>query len=161
MLSNTNHFKYNPVMATATGSRTTPAHEAQKFFFEIGMEQRTKVGGALSRLGLSFPQAHALRLLDPEEPLPMSALAERLLCDASNVTGIVDRLEARGLVERRSAEGDRRVKALTITPAGVELRGVVMEIMSEPPAAIAALPTADQRALRDILARAVEILRAG
>jgi DNA-binding MarR family transcriptional regulator len=148
-------------MATATGSRTTPAHEAQKFFFEIGMEQRTKVGGALSRLGLSFPQAHALRLLDPEEPLPMSALAERLICDASNVTGIVDRLEARGLVERRSAEGDRRVKALTITPAGVELRGVVMEIMSEPPAAIAALPTADQRALRDILARAVEILRAG
>ena len=161
MLSNTNHFKYNPVMGTATGSRTTPAHEAQKFFFEIGMEQRTKVGGALSRLGLSFPQAHALRLLDPEEPLPMSALAERLICDASNVTGIVDRLEARGLVERRSAEGDRRVKALTITPAGVELRGVVMEIMSEPPAAIAALPTADQRALRDILARAVEILRAG
>jgi DNA-binding MarR family transcriptional regulator len=148
-------------MATATGSRTTPAHEAQKFFFQIGMEQRTKVGGALSRLGLSFPQAHALRLLDPEEPLPMSALAERLICDASNVTGIVDRLEARGLVERRSAEGDRRVKALTITPAGVELRGVVMEIMSEPPAAIAALPTADQRALRDILARAVEILRAG
>ena len=160
-MSNTNHFKYHYGMATATGSRTTPAHEAQKFFFEIGMEQRTKVGGALSRLGLSFPQAHALRLLDPKEPLPMSALAERLICDASNVTGIVDRLEARGLVERRSAEGDRRVKALTITPAGVELRGVVMEIMSEPPAAIAALPTADQRALRDILARAVEILRAG
>jgi MarR family transcriptional regulator, organic hydroperoxide resistance regulator len=148
-------------MATATGSRTTPAHEAQKFFFEIGMEQRIKVGGALSRLGLSFPQAHALRLLEPEEPLPMSALAERLICDASNVTGIVDRLEARGLVERRSAEGDRRVKALTITPAGVELRGVVMEIMSEPPAAIAALSAADQRALRDILARAVEILRTG
>jgi len=139
----------------------TPAHEAQKLFFEIGMEQRNKVGAALHRLGLSFPQAHALRLLDPQEPLPMSALAERLICDASNVTGIVDRLEARGLVERRSAQGDRRVKALTITPAGVELRGVVMEIMSEPPAAIAALPPADQRALRDILARAVEILRAG
>ena len=148
-------------MATATRSRTTPAHEAQKLFFEIGMEQCTKVGAALSGLGLSFPQAHALRLLDPQEPLPMSALAERLICDASNVTGIVDRLEARGLVERRSAEGDRRVKALTITPAGVALRGVVMEIMSEPPAAIAALPPPDQRALRDILARAVEILRAG
>src|SRR5205823_12846166 len=99
-------------MATATRTRITPAHEAQKLFFEIGMEQRTKVGAALHRLGLSFPQAHALRLLDPEEPLPMSALAERLICDASNVTGIVDRLEARGLVERRSAEGDRRVKAL-------------------------------------------------
>jgi MarR family transcriptional regulator, organic hydroperoxide resistance regulator len=137
----------------------TVAEEAQKLFFEIGMVQRGKVAAALGRLGISFAQAHALRLLDPEEPMPMSALAERLFCDASNVTGIVDRLEARGLVERRSAEGDRRVKALGITPAGVELRNEVLAIMSEPPEAISALPLEDQRALRDILGRAVEILR--
>lgn len=143
-----------------TKPRPSPAHEAQKFFFELGMEQRTKVGAELARLGLSFAQAHALRLLDPEEPMPMSALAERLFCDASNVTGLVDRLEARGLVERRSAEGDRRVKALTLTAAGVELRDSVLAVMSEPPEAIAALPPADQRALRDILARAVALLRA-
>src|SRR5438876_7560026 len=147
-------------MATIT-PRVSPAHEAQKLFFEIGMDHRSRVGASLVELGLTFSQAHALRLLDPERPLPMSSLAERLFCDASNVTGIADRLEARGLVERRSAEGDRRVKALTITAAGVELRGEVMEIMSEPPEAIAALPQADQRALRDILARAVELLRAG
>ncbi|TMM28933.1 MAG: MarR family transcriptional regulator [Actinobacteria bacterium] len=124
------------------------------------MAQRMKVGGELARLGLSFAQAHALRLLDPEEPLPMSALAERLFCDASNVTGIADRLEARGFVRRQSSEGDRRVKALTITPAGVRLRSRVMELMSQPPEAIAALSESDQRALRDILARAVEHLRA-
>src|SRR5437667_8230709 len=99
--------------------KVSPAHEAQKFFFELGMAQRTKVGAELGALGLSFAQAHALRLLDPQQPLPMSALAERLFCDASNVTGIADRLEARGLVERPSAEGARRGKALTITPAGV------------------------------------------
>ncbi|HEY7017501.1 MAG TPA: MarR family transcriptional regulator, partial [Gaiellaceae bacterium] len=103
-------------------------------------------------------QAHALRMLDPEVPMPMSALAERLFCDASNVTGIVDRLESRGLVERRSAEGDRRVKALTITQAGIALREQALAVMSEPPEAIAALPAADQRALRDILARAVALL---
>jgi DNA-binding MarR family transcriptional regulator len=143
-------------MATRTRSAATPARQAQKLFFEIGMDHRIKVGMALSELGLSFSQAHALRMLDPERPLPMSALAERLFCDASNVTGIADRLEARGLVERRSTEGDRRVKALTITPAGVRLRDEVLEIMSEPPAAIAALSEADQRALRDILARAVD-----
>jgi MarR family transcriptional regulator, organic hydroperoxide resistance regulator len=147
-------------MALSTAETRTPAHEAQRLFFEIGMAQRGKVGTALGELGLSFAQAHALRLLDPDEPLPMNALAERLFCDASNVTGIVDRLEARGLVERRSAEGDRRVKALVITPAGVELREHVLAVMSEPPAAIAALPAADQRALRDILARGVELLRA-
>src|SRR6059058_3492575 len=123
------------------------------------MAQRMKVGGELARLGLSFAQAHALRLLDPEEPLPMSSLAERLFCDASNVTGIADRLEARGLVERRSSAGDRRVKALTLTDNGVALRGRVVAIMSEPPAAIAALSVADQRTLRDVLKRAVEHLR--
>src|SRR5512133_4346063 len=148
-------------MTVQAKTRLSPAHEAQKFFFELGMVQRMKTGAKLAELGLSFSQAHALRLLDPDEPMPMSALAERLFCDASNVTGIVDRLEARGLVERRSAEGDRRVKALAITPAGVALRAVVLEIMREPPAAIAALPPADQRALRDLLARAVAILRAG
>ena len=91
----------------------------------------------------------------------MSALAERLFCDASNVTGIADRLEARGLVRRQPAAGDRRVKALTITPAGVRLRQQVVELMSQPPEAIAALSEDDQRALRDILARAVENLRRG
>jgi MarR family transcriptional regulator, organic hydroperoxide resistance regulator len=138
----------------------TPAHEAQKLFFEIGMAQRVKAGAALAQLGLGFAQAHALRMLDPDEPIAMSALAERLFCDASNVTGLVDRLEARGLVERRSDANDRRVKALTLTPAGVALRDQVVAVMSEPPDAIAALPATDQRALRDILARAVAQLRA-
>ena len=142
-------------MAVQAKPRLSPAHEAQKFFFELGMTQRTKVGAQLGKLGLSFAQAHALRLLDPDEPMPMSSLADRLFCDASNVTGIADRLEARGLVRRQSTEGDRRVKALTITSEGTKLREQVMELMSQPPEAIAALSEADQRALRDILARAV------
>jgi DNA-binding MarR family transcriptional regulator len=139
---------------------STPAQEAQRLFFELGMAQRVRVSARLAELGLSFPQAHALRLLEADQPLPMSVLAERLFCDASNVTGIADRLEARGLVERRSAHGDRRVKALALTPDGAELRTRVVEIMSEPPPAIAALSAHDQRTLRDILRRAVEHLRA-
>jgi MarR family transcriptional regulator, organic hydroperoxide resistance regulator len=147
-------------VSTATKAPPTAAHEAQRLFFEIGMAQRQRAGAALAELGLTFSQAHALRLLDREEPTPMSALAEKLFCDASNVTGIADRLESRGLIERRSAEGDRRVKALVLTRAGAELRDRVYELMSEPPAPIAALSTADQRALRDILRRALENLRA-
>jgi MarR family transcriptional regulator, organic hydroperoxide resistance regulator len=145
-------------VATRTTSATDAAREAQRLFFEIGMVQRGRVGARLGELGLTFAQAHALRLLDPERPLPMSALAERLFCDASNVTGIADRLEARGLIERRASEGDRRVKALALTAAGVELRERVHELMAEPPEAFAALPPEDQRALRDILRRAVELL---
>jgi DNA-binding MarR family transcriptional regulator len=146
-------------VAVEAKARLSPAHEAQKFFFELGMVQRMKTGAELAELGLSFSQAHALRLLDPDEAMPRSALAERLVCDASNVTGIADRLESRGLVRRQSLVGDRRVKALTITPTGMKLREQVMELMSQPPDAIAALSDADQRALRDILARAVEHLR--
>jgi DNA-binding MarR family transcriptional regulator len=118
------------------------------------MENRARLVAALGELGLTFPQAHALRIL--ERPLPMSDLAERLVCDASNVTGIADRLEARGFLERRAGEGDRRVKVLALTAAGAEVRERILEIVTEPPAAIAELPERDQRALRDILRRAVE-----
>ena len=55
----------------------------------------------------------------------MSSLAGMLFCDASNVTGIVDRLEARGLIERRPAAQDRRVKLLALTPAGEQVRATV------------------------------------
>src|SRR5256714_14885275 len=96
-----------PGVAVQAKPRLSPAHEAQKFFFELGMAQRMKVGAELTALGLSFAQAHALRLLDPEQPMPMSALAERIFCDASNVTGIADRLESRGPVRPQSPEGDR------------------------------------------------------
>ena len=56
--------------------------------------------------------------LDEQEGLPMHEIASLLACDSSNVTGIVDRLEARGLVTRRTAERDRRVKHIVPTPAG-------------------------------------------
>jgi MarR family transcriptional regulator, organic hydroperoxide resistance regulator len=146
-------------MAVTSAPVSTVAREAQQLFFEIGMVQRVRIGHALADLGLTFAQAHALRLLDPEQPLPMSVLAHQLVCDASNVTGIADRLESRGLIERRAAGADRRVKVLALTPAGVEVRERVRELMSEPPDAIAALSEEDQLALRDILLRARAHLR--
>jgi DNA-binding MarR family transcriptional regulator len=109
----------------------------------------------LAELDLTPVQAHALRRLDPEEPLAMNALADALYCHASNVTGIVDRLESRGLVERTPGAEDRRVKTLVLTPEGAGVRARVIELLSDPPAVLAALPTADQRTLRDILRRAL------
>jgi DNA-binding MarR family transcriptional regulator len=137
----------------------SPAHEAQQHFFEIGMETRKLVVRNLAELGLTFPLAHALRVLDPDRPRPMRELADELFCDASNVTALADRLEAKGLAVRRPDPDDRRVKALALTAEGERSRERVFEIMSEPPPPIAALPVADQRALRDILRRAVEIQR--
>ena len=122
------------------------------------MIQRGRVAGQLAELGLTFMQAHALRLLD--DPQPMHRLAQLLVCDASNVTGITDRLETRGLVERRSDRNDRRVKVLALTEKGRKLRERALALMTQPPAGALALPDADQRALRDILRRALELQRA-
>jgi MarR family transcriptional regulator, organic hydroperoxide resistance regulator len=143
-------------VSAKTESRLTPAHEAQRLFFQIGMKQRIRVSQELAELGLTFPQAHALRLLEPDAALPMRSLAELLVCDASNVTGIADRLEARGLVERRSDEHDRRIKVLALTPEGAGMRERALAIMTQPPPGILALREADQRKLRDILWRALE-----
>ena len=135
------------------------ASEAWTLLFRLFVSQRGRVPQVAAEFDLSPMQAHVLRLLEPDEPLPMRTLAGKLCCDASNVTGIADRLEMRGLIERRSADGDRRVRALALTPAGVALRDRALEIMNEPPASIAALSEKDQRALRDILRRAVALLR--
>src|SRR5260221_7972406 len=97
------------------------------------MAQRLRVGKALDRLGLTFVQAHALRTLEPRHPLPMSTLAELLLCDASNVTGIADRLEARGLIERRTATGDRRGENPPPTREGGAPPRRAPQILNAPP----------------------------
>src|SRR5262245_41546235 len=93
----------------------SPAEEAWALFWRIFSADKPRRMAVFSELGLSFQQAMALGHLQADEPLPMSALATALQCDNSNVTGIVDRLEAAGLVERRPFEGDRRVKAVALT----------------------------------------------
>jgi DNA-binding MarR family transcriptional regulator len=104
---------------------------------------------------LAPQQAIALRILGGG-PRPMGEMAKVLACDCSNVTGITDRLEERGLVRRSSAEHDRRVTLLVLTDEGEELRKEITKRLAEPPQAIAGLPEAEQTALRDILRRAIE-----
>ncbi len=104
-------------------------------------------------LDLHPGQAIVVRLL--AEPRQMGELAGAMHCDNSNITGIVDRLEERGLVERRSAENDRRVKLIALTPDGKHLREELNVRMAEPPEALTKLSEEDQRTLRDILRRAV------
>ena len=117
---------------------------------------RPRLVRVAGEFGLTPPQLFALKTLDPDNPVPMSALATALQCDNSNVTGIVDRLEKRGLVKRRPAQHDRRVKLLVLTEEGQRLRELFVGRMYELPPAITCLSRADQRALRDILRRAVK-----
>jgi len=112
--------------ATRTGPDAGPddaepgLEELVGLLFRLTGDLRQRFADRSAHFDLSFAQAMALRELD--EPVPMRELASRLCCDASNVTGIIDRLEARGLVERRMAPDDRRVKRLVLTEAGHRLR---------------------------------------
>jgi DNA-binding MarR family transcriptional regulator len=101
-------------------------------------------------------QGHAIRVLDPERPLAMSTLAQELVCDASNVTGIVDKLESRGLIARQGAEGDRRIKMLVVTEKGRKLRDQLWLRTMEAPRAVTALPEETKRRLAEALRAIVD-----
>jgi DNA-binding MarR family transcriptional regulator len=107
-----------------------------------------------AELKLNPGQVHLLMNLEPSTSAPMSELADALACDASYVTGIVDRLEARGVVHRVTSPDDRRVKRVALTEAGRALRDDLMTRVSRPPPFIEGLATKDKRALRDIFMRA-------
>ena len=122
-----------------------------RFFFV----QRAHLPEWGAQFGLSPIQCHVLHLIEPDQPTPMNRLAEALSCDASNVTGLVDRLESRGLIERRASTDDRRVKVLNLTAAGSRLRGQLLRRMTADQLPLSRLSMRDQRALIRILERLV------
>jgi DNA-binding MarR family transcriptional regulator len=113
-------------------------------------EQYTRTCGDCS---LTVPQATLLRMMDPERPSPMSSLATALACHASNVTGLVDRLEEQGLVTRRSSEEDRRVKHICLTPKGINVRAGLCSALFEPPPELSRLDEDELAALEKLLRR--------
>ncbi len=126
-------------------STQTPDREAWGLVLELFFSHhRPRVWGVAAEFDLAPMQMLALKNLDPDQELPTSSLAELLHCDASNVTGIVDRLEARGLIERRPSAEDRRVKMLALTEEGQEMRRQIGARMSEPPPPITSLSEEDQ-----------------
>lgn len=108
--------------------------------------------GIARELGLRPAAFGTLRTLD--EPRTMSEIAAALHCDPSNVTGIVDGLEERGLVARTPSSQDRRVKLIAPTAEGRRVRAQLVKAIEQPPAWLSKLSPADQRTLRDLLKRA-------
>jgi len=123
-----------------------------KFFFA----QRAHLPSSGARFDLSPIQCHVLHLLEPRRPLPMSRLAGTLSCDASNVTGLVDRMESRGLVRRRSSPEDRRVKVLQLTATGARLRTQLLRQMTGGSLPLSRLSLDQQRTLVKILEALVD-----
>ena len=123
---------------------------------EFLLSQKAWWVAVCAEFDLSPMQGHAVRVLEPDRPLAMSTLAEALVCDASNVTGIVDKLESRGLIARQGAEGDRRIKMLVVTEKGRRLRDQLWARTMEPPRAVTALPEDTRRRLAEALRAVVD-----
>ncbi|WP_431909697.1 MarR family winged helix-turn-helix transcriptional regulator [Amycolatopsis thermoflava] len=103
-------------------------------------------------LGLTAPQATALR--EMTGPMTMRELAERMSCEPSNATFVVDKLEKLELVERRPHPTDRRARQLVLTAKGEELRGKLLDLLVRD-SPLAALDAGEQRALHRLLERAI------
>lgn len=108
---------------------------------------------------LTPQQLHVLGFLSDKQPHPMSWLATLLFCDASNVTGIVDRLVALKLVERAECQTDRRVKMVQLTDHGDKIRNDIMhELTIESQARVDnMLSTEEQAHFREIV---IKLLKA-
>ena len=141
----------------ATATTADPGREAWKAIIELvgwGSGRAPRFPKVAADLDLSPKQLGTLWRLEPSGAgLPMRDIAESMYCDASYVTDMVDKLEDRGLIERRADERDRRVKRIALTADGERLRARALEMLYEPPEALSALPEADQRKLAELLGR--------
>ena len=137
-------------------STNSNACESWELLVKLFFSQRADLPSLASEFDLSAAQCHVLHLIEPGKPIPMGRLAEALSCHASNVTGLVDGLESRGLVRRHPDTADRRVKVLELTPAGVRLRSTVIQRMTRPPARLDRLSPDEQQSLVKLLKRLVD-----
>ncbi|MFB4315737.1 MarR family winged helix-turn-helix transcriptional regulator [Actinomadura sp. 21ATH] len=130
------------------------ADELMELAFRLAGRIRTGIDRTAT--GLDLPPAQAQALMHLRSPAPMRELADIMACDASNVTGIVDGLERRGLVQRRPDPRDRRVKNLVLTEEGEAKRDALRAGISEVAAEVFHLPAADRRALRDLFRKMLD-----
>ncbi|HJP96562.1 MAG TPA: MarR family transcriptional regulator [Candidatus Saccharimonadales bacterium] len=99
--------------------------------FELVMRLKPQLIEAANKHGLTTMQLHVLGFLSDDQPHPMSWIAMLMHCDASNVTGIVDRLVAMELVERAEGAKDRRIKMARLTTKGKQMRADIMQELTQ------------------------------
>ena len=97
--------------------------EISRFLAQSFLELDEGERQLMKRFGLTLTQYWALVHLKNEEGRSLSELADLLICDKSNVTSLVDKLEESGLAERNPGKnGDRRYIRVVLTPQGQQLR---------------------------------------
>lgn len=110
---------------TATGEQPVLVEEIMAEMAAIrATEQRGHFGGWV-RKSVSMAHLHVLAVLESEGPRSVGRLARELDVSLASATGIVSRMEERGLVRRARDPQDRRVVLVELTPAGREVRGEI------------------------------------
>jgi DNA-binding MarR family transcriptional regulator len=120
-------------MRTTTAPARTDREDVARIIAEFRStmaELRCLGSERLVRLGISMTQLHVITMLERHGELPMTRLAELLDVSVSNATGLIDRMEERGVVERARVPGDRRVVIVRTTDRGREILGE-LEVLRE------------------------------
>ena len=115
------------------------------------LRRTNRFQGLLSEFSMSPPQVRVLVLMDPQKSMTMSELAQKALIEPSNLTGIIDKLEDRKLLKRSLDLKDRRVKIVSVTRSGANLRAKLIDRIREPAPWMLALSEHDQAQLLHIL----------
>lgn len=135
---------------------STNGSRAFRGFITLIKSQKNWLYERVAAFDLTPQLFQALDVLHEFPDSTMRDFSDRMFCDASNSTGLIDRLEERGLAERRVSASDRRAKVVRLTPAGMRLfKKVDDAVWVDAPPAIAKLSAADQRTLREIVDRAI------
>jgi DNA-binding MarR family transcriptional regulator len=135
--------------------RTEPAEGNDKTYNAVlatykAMHRRTFE--LASEEGLTQPQFYALRVIAKNGAIPMKRISDEMRVTPANVTGIVDRLEQKGLIRRMAREGDRRATIIELTPKGIAVQERVASTYSKfVHRALGALTTDERETLRYLL----------
>lgn len=144
-------------MPTRPSEEKVLGHQLARAAYGFHAALERHLHDTLIELDLTLALSDVLWQLDPAlGPLSRRDLAERLGCDPSNVTFLIDRLEHRRLVSRAPASSDRRVKLLTLTPAGVRVRDRLIATLAESPM-FGGLTNTQQRHLAALLEHCVGV----
>ena len=125
--------------------------EAWRLLIGLVLDQRWRWAEVAAQLGITQAGLRALLAIEPDRPRSMRDLATVMNCDPSYITAMVDDLERAGYAIRRAAPEDRRVKTITLTPAGLTALDTARDGLFAPPPQLAKLPTTKQRQLAQLL----------
>jgi DNA-binding MarR family transcriptional regulator len=123
-------------MSSKTGPAADQAPSSLAFLLsQVGVYASRRFAERIAAIDLHPPLFRVLNMVDAAEGQSQQAIGEAIQAPASRMVAIVDELEERGMIERRPHPGDRRVRALYLTPAGRRLlsraRGIAMEHEAE------------------------------